>query len=352
MPEDALADESLSRLLDGYLSLGDIYTRPVPPTRAVELGRLVLDAVDAPAVADAATADAGEGAADEVVDGIDTGDGGVLAGEDDPGETREPEKGDEEPLQADSTPKDAWKRHLAKGTLPTGRIVLGAIAVVIISGGWWLLTRQAIGPSDPGSAAGEAGQVAATGSDAPAQPAGPSVEDLEAIADAAPELGYSVAMASSPVLAEAESRLAGLRGRDDRLFYIAPTPVRGDTYYRVLAGAVADQIAGQALMDALVAEGLKGPATAWDVRPVPLTFRLGVYPERTLAESALAEVGGAGIPAYILPASSGPDTVFQLLSGGYGSATAAETMQAILRDAGREAQLVTRTGTLRSLPEE
>ena len=369
MPEDALADESLGRFLDGYLSLGDIYTRPVPPTRAVELGRLVLDTVEASTVVDIGAADAGESAADEVadeadevvdeadeaVDEIDTGDLGVVGGEEDPGKTTEPETGGEQATEAVSTPTAAWMRHPAKGTLPTGRIVLGVAAVIIISGSWWLIARQAIEPSDPSLAAGEpgasstgqAGQVAATDSDAPANPAVPSVEELEAIADAAPQLGYSVAMASSPVLAEAESRLAALRGRDGRLFYIAPTPVRGDTYYRVLAGAVADQAAGQALMEALVAEGLKGSATAWDVRPVTLTFRLGVYPDRTAAESALSEVGGAGILAYILPASGGADTVFQLLSGGYGSATAAETMQTILREAGRDAELVTRRGTLR-----
>jgi cell division septation protein DedD len=348
MPEDALADESLSGLLDGYLTLGDIYTRPVPPTRAVELGRLVLDAVDEDPDARSPGAVTDALAEDEV-----QLEDAVRA--DDAAETEDAEQDGQEPVEAGSGLAGAWRRHRSRGTLPVGRIAIGIIAVIIIAGGWWFLARETIESSDPDStaavpddpAAGGPGAEPTAGADAGTGQGSLRLQQLVAIVDASQELGYSVAMASSPDPAEAEAVLNGLRATDDRLYYIAPTPVRGDTYFRVLAGAVADQAAGQALMDALVSEGLKRSATAWDVRPVPLVFRLGVYPDRARAESALAEASAAGIPAYILSAGSGADSAFQLLSGGYGSETAAETMQAILQEAGRDAELVARRGTLR-----
>ena len=75
-----------------------------------------------------------------------------------------------------------------------------------------------------------------------------------AVEFSAPELPYSVLVASFALQEDANRQLRDL-DTDEILFIIAPTPIRGRTYFRILAGAREDRLGAEALMRELVEAG-------------------------------------------------------------------------------------------------
>ncbi len=371
VPPDALEETRVRELVDGYLALGEVSIGPdedgvpafgrvgLPDPSAAEAGRNGSGAA-------ADGAEAGEPAAREAGGAAGEVEGAGAGG-----------AGGEPPVTAEAAVELAvpgpespsWRRHRARTGFPVRRAVVAALALAALFVGWWLiadvlrpLADSTEGPtmSAPGEAAlssprGPEAATAATQRGAP-----PAGVDAAAVAEGAPELPYSVLIASFAARADAEERLARLRQRDGtRLYYIAPTPVRGAIYHRVFAGAVAGQDEAMALMSELVERGLKDGGSAWDVRPVRLAFRLGVFPARAEADNRLAAVAGAGIPAYVVRAGGGgaqaaaagdpkPAAVFVVYAGAYEGPRSAAPMAELIEEAGEEPVLVTRRGGLGS----
>jgi len=317
-------------LMDGCLTLGEIAP---PGAQAIDIpcwGKVAFDdAAAAPATPDAETAAAGEAAGEgESPTAEETSQVGDLS----------------------STAGGGWRRHRARTGVPWSRVAIGALGVGGLVAAWWfvvptLLSRGA--PSAPRTEASVPAGVSSFETEAPGSGAGLSDEAALAIADRAPELGYSVLIASYAARSDAEQRLADAAPGPDELFFLAPTPVRGAVYYRVFAGALGGRSVGRAVMDLLVASGRKDAASAWDVRPSRLAFRLGVFGSRDAAETALRRALADSIPAYLLRAADGAGTAYQLYAGAYESERAARALAALLERRAWEAELVVRRGESR-----
>ena len=222
--------------------------------------------------------------------------------------------------------------------------------------GWWWLASGLRGTADTDvdstmSAPGSSSSTAGAGE--PGAEAAPSIPPAEAAAAAgrAPELPYSVLIASYAARSDAEDRLGRLLQSEGGPYFVVPTVVRGALYHRVFAGAEPDVETARALMTELVDSGQKDDASAWHLRPARLAYLLGVFGSRTEAEGRMQEAATAGIPAYILSTAVeeglGIDSVFQVYAGAYESAVAARAMIALLESAGEEPPLVDRRGQRR-----
>lgn len=240
--------------------------------------------------------------------------------------------------------RGSWHSHRRTRRLPMLRIGGGAALILVLFAGWWFLADGLL----PGTA--DAG-VGASGSEAVLARGGPdgdvSREIWAARAERAPELPFSVLIASYGSFESARERLDDWPAAGLAVPLLAPTPVRGAVYHRLFAGARDDRQAAEELMRRLVEAGEKDRASEWDVRPVPLAFRLGIHPDREEAAAALRSLREERIPAYLLPVAAGADTAWQVYAGAYDSSAAAEVFAEELRRAGLEAELVTRRGVAR-----
>ena len=171
-------------------------------------------------------------------------------------------------------------------------------------------------------------------------------EDPVAIDFSAPELPYSVLVASFALLEDANRQLRDL-DTEERLFVVAPTPIRDRTYFRILAGAREDRLGAEELMRELVESGVKEQVRAWDVRPVRFSYELGTYDERRSADRRVEELQEVGIPAYRLDGAKDPGSSFRVYAGAFESEQAAEVLGRAIEDAGETARLVTRRGRTR-----
>ncbi len=250
------------------------------------------------------------------------------------------------PSPEHAAPRPRWARHREGAAFPAFRVVAGAIAVLGVGFGWWWIARAA------GGVGGGAATLARPESPAPGAPAAaPDAVQRVAIQrafGAAPELAYSVLIASYADRDDAALRVARLRSRPLAAagvsFFTAPTPVRGLVYHRVFAGALPDRAAAETLMLELVVRGDKDEAGAWHLRPTRLAFDLGVYADRAEASSRMAELEDKGIPTYVVAASLDADSVFQVYGGAYETERASLPMAELLAAAGEQASLISRRG--------
>lgn len=240
--------------------------------------------------------------------------------------------------------------------MPLLRVAAGVGLVLVLVAGWWLFARGTAsapeGTDVPAAAEAGAGLPAAADARVPAaeEAADGAAGDGDGtrtvgIAASAPELPYSVLIASYASREDAEERLAGLRGREGGPFFLAPTPVRGALYWRVFAGARPDAATGAGLMEDLVGRGLKDEEGSWHVRPARLAFRVGTFEATEAAERALGALTEEEVPAYLLPAAADGDTAWVLWAGAYESEASAAPLRSLLEEAGREAQLLPRRGS-------
>lgn len=359
LPEKALA--GAADLLDGFVRLGVLAV--AVPDGLAEYGRVVFPEEEAASVEEepepeprAAPEEPGPeppaGAAPEVSDASAERAAPELQAGTVPELSAAPEAG---PERAGS---GRWRRHRTPGRLPMVRSAIGALIVLALGIGWWLLSRESLadpfgrpGPVESPEArpvegpearpmAGSEASSEALGGEEPSEGAAALASRIEE----APELPYSVLIASYARASDAEQRVRDLAGFRSTLFYVSPTPVRGRLYHRVFAGALGDAEGARELMEDLVESGRKEASSAWDVRPVRLAFRLGVYGSRAEAERAVAEAVAAGVPAYVLPAGGRGDTAYQAFAGAYESESAARALEPLLERAGLATELVDRRG--------
>ena len=363
VPDDAGWAEPLADVLGGAVLLGDAARPPDAGDALPTLARFPAgegdDGPDAPSPETAVVGEAPSlgGEAGSPGDGEDGPPGrGPMplavpaegSGEEEGGDARD--RGE----SGSGREERAWRRHRRSGGLPTARIVVGGLVVAALAAGWWWFARSAL-PEDPGrtrdAAAREAGDAAPAGSarstPPPAASSGertappPGAEDVAA---AAPELPYSVLIASYAQWEQARRRLRRWREPGGDVYFVAPTRVRGGLYWRLFAGALPDRPSATALMERLVEEGRKDRVRAWDVRPAGLAFRVSVEGDREAAASRAEEMSGRGLPAYVLAATADGDTVWQVYSGGFESPGAAADLQRMLGESEIEAELVPRRG--------
>jgi cell division septation protein DedD len=299
---------------------------------------------------------------------------------------------------ASSRGRGQWRRR--RKDTPLVRVMAGATLIAAAAGGWWItiqlfspkesvppeLAREAAGAeaagprgvsgapppraddaaarasaakASPGAqekkastpAAPAGGRASPGGDAAPTRSAGgtrsarATPRGTAVRLDRAPTLPYSVLIASYSARDDATRRARRWSAADGFLYLVAPTPVQGRLYYRLFAGALASREEAAALMDRLVERGRKEQSRAWDIRPVSLAFRLTSRPTRRGAASAADSLGTGGIPAYLVPAAAGGDTVWQVYAGAFESEAAAAALAAMLRKSGADPKLVTRRGT-------
>jgi cell division septation protein DedD len=158
-------------------------------------------------------------------------------------------------------------------------------------------------------------------------------------------LPYSVLLVSFSSLDDAVARQREW-SRPDLPVYVAPTPIRGRVFYRVLAGATAARPEAEALMKRLATEGIKSDVRDWDVRPARYAFRLGTYEDAAAADARVDGLRSQGVPAYVVPAIRSGGAGYYVYAGGYESVDDAQPMRDLLTRAGLEAELVERTGDL------
>lgn len=245
----------------------------------------------------------------------------------------------------DAPEGSGWRRHRRRSRPPWGRMSVAGLVLLTLAGGWWWFARGAT-DGVARSTAADTGAAAAADSAAPAAAtqgdAAGSGEPPAGVPASAPELGYSVLVASYAEREGARERAAAWAG--DGLYVVAPTAVDGETYWRLYRGAVAGREAGQALNRRLVEAGRKTEASPWDVRPAGLAFRIATYRTRGEAAARSEELAGVGVAAYTVPAAVDGDTLWQVYAGAYEDEAAAAPLRRRLEDEGIDAELVTRRG--------
>ena len=123
--------------------------------------------------------------------------------------------------------------------------------------------------------------------------------------------------------------------------------VRGVVWNRVLAGMLVSKDGAEDLLEALVRDGVKDAANAWDIRPTWLAFRFGTYPNLQDARATVETLEGLGIPAYLIRASgraAGRGQAYHVYAGGYDNQAIAQPLADQIARAGLEAELVERMG--------
>lgn len=317
--DGALRSEAVRRMVDGYVALGDVEIDEVSGELAA-FGRIRFEEAEEEGAPPAA-GDEEEGPEQEAsmrdADGEPRGEGEKAAG--------------------------SWKRHRASTRFPTKRVALAATAVLAVVAGWWGISR-ASQTMEPGEDPTELAR-----GEAPAERAAPAALDPEQARNAfaaAPELPYSVLIASYAVRADADEHVARLRSAEDptSFYFVAPTPVRGVIYHRIFAGALPGRPRAAALMERLVASGEKREASDWDLRPARLAFDLGMFGRRGEAEARVAALTERGVPAYVLGAPLEGDSAYQVYGGAYESERASIPLAELLGEAGEPASLIARRG--------
>ncbi len=298
----------------------------------------------------------------------------AVGGEPLPGDL--PEIGRIEPRESDGRAPGRWRRHREGSDFPTLKVVGAILILAVLAGVWWWYANRVtdVGPTGPGPS--EAGAARTTTADtvrsadvAPAAVpddrenaeiaaaagdievdggAADAADDSEAGTSDGSTLGYSVLIASYASTADARERVRQLSRQVDGLYFVAPTPVQGALWHRVYAGSLPDRESARRLMERLVEAGAKGEVRAWDIRPVPWSFRLAGdfgrdFDDRSAARSWARQLRDRGVPAYVIPAADGSS--HRVYSGAFESREDAEALRTRLREAGVDAELMRRTGT-------
>jgi hypothetical protein len=213
---------------------------------------------------------------------------------------------------------------------PWRLLLLVILALVVVAGAWLFFREYMAAPAPTGAAEAEPAP-------APPQARGQPVET---------PIPVSVAVEAHQDLTSARQRVAALRRAErDIDFFLSPVAERGVLYYRLLAGPVADQEAGAALLQRLVDAGHKTAYDSWAVRPTQFAFELGEYDTRAAASARMDALAEREIPSYIVTVRYEPGSPrYRVYAGAYESAGEAEVMRALLEEAELEIRLVPRTG--------
>ncbi len=287
--------------------------------------------IDAPIDMEEPAAAEESAGAGEIAAPAESADAGESADAEEPAGTEEPAEAEE---PADGEPEVPRREApTVAGGRPSSRkwpFVIAATVLIGLAVFGWYLTRGAETEPDPEPAAPEIATAA---------------EETEPL-PLAEELPYSVSIEAHRDFATAANRAQSLEDSwEGTGFFVAPIRVDTMVYYRVMAGPIAIEQSAIALMNELVAEGDKRAASAWDVRPTRLAYRVEETEDRQNAIDRREALLESGIPTYLveMPYEGGPSR-YRLYAGAYESPEQAEMMGELLAEADIEAELVDRTG--------
>ncbi len=158
-------------------------------------------------------------------------------------------------------------------------------------------------------------------------------------------LAYSIQVAAWSRLSQAFEHFTELTAAGVPATISAVARDSARVWYRVFAGAVADQASASALRSTLRAQGSIGSVRGV-LTNTPLAYLLAMHPDTLSGQRAVAGLRETGIPAYIV---SMPDGSVQVLVGAYESPEQAELADSVLPESGRGLSrvLVTRVGIAR-----
>lgn len=233
------------------------------------------------------------------------------------------------------------------------RLLAVPLAALVLWGGWVLLrpvpdgSAGGAGSSEPAAEADrlDSDRLARDGSSTPsgaqaAEPARAAVPEPREFAG--PAARYSVLVGSYIRLGDAMERRTEL-SEAGGLFFVAPTPVRGRIYYRVLAGAFEERAEAASAMADLVDDGRKEMFKEWDIRPVRLAYEAGTFTARDEANQRVRELWAADVPAYVL-SDTAEAPLYRVYAGAFMSEADAEPLGRRLEELGSGAELVARSG--------
>ena len=181
----------------------------------------------------------------------------------------------------------------------------------------------------------------------PARTAGSHAAVPTALPAGSRALPYSVAVASFQSFDIAQDQRDRISAEAAGIgFYVAPIVLQDKTFYRLMAGPVADSASASALRDTLLARKIKTISSDWDVLSTRYAFLVGEYAARRDAAASQQAAAKKGIPSYIV-AFTGDDgsTSYRVYAGAFMGPGDADFMHGILKGAGLPDTLVERTGS-------
>lgn len=260
-----------------------------------------------------------------------------------PARTEAPESGGAETAAATESP---GRRFGPPGSLT--RLLAVPLAALVLWAGWTLLrpvSDESSGRTGSSEPVAEADRLDPDRSSTPsgAQAAEPALAAASEPREfTGPAARYSVLVGSYIRLADAMERRTEL-SEAGGLFFVAPTPVRGRIYYRVLAGAFEDRAEAASAMADLVEDGRKEMFKEWDIRPVRLAYEVGTFTARDEANQHVRELWAADVPAYVL-SDTAEAPLYRVYAGAFMSEDDAEPLGRRLEELGSGAELVARSG--------
>ena len=256
----------------------------------------------------------------------------------------------ESPIQDDAQPATA-------GPTPRrGRrwVLWGGAAAIVILGAWQLTGSGFLAGDGAGGAGGEPppeGEVAAPDPSAP-ETAVVEAADVDPGEPTSPLLDASLVIQSFPSASEAQDfadRLSENLG--DLLFTVVPSLINGQTWYRTVAGPARDVSEIPGIQERIQRANLSMLAgrSGWFPRRTGLAFLLTEEPDLSDADALAVRYRGEGIPAYVLAIDySAGIRRYRVYAGGYAFEDESAPLARILSDAGVDAELVPRLGSMPS----
>ena len=206
-------------------------------------------------------------------------------------------------------------------------------------------------PAEGGSATGTDGAVPDDDPARAAETSNPPV-DIDPGEPTSPLLDASLVIQSFADPAEAQDfadRLSESLG--ELLFTVVPSLVRGETWYRTVAGPARDVSEIPGIQQRIEQANLSILAgrTGWFARRTGMAFLLTEEHSLADADALALRYRGEGIPAYVLAIDySAGVRLYRVYAGAYAAESEATPLARILADAGVEAELVPRLGSMPS----
>lgn len=258
----------------------------------------------------------------------------------------------------------AQSRPISSDRAPGGRtprsrrwLVWGGGAAIVLFGAWQLSGTGFLSGDGAGGAGGEPPPADATPQDTAGET--PGVDggaalpaDMDPGEPTSPVQDASLVIQSFPNPAEAQDfadRLSESLG--ELLFTVVPSLVNGETWYRTVAGPARDisEIPGIQQRIEQANLSLLAGRTGWFARRTGLAYLLTELSSRPEADALAFQFREDGIPAYVLAIDySAGVRRYRVYAGAYAQESEAAPLARILANAGVEADLVPRLGSMPS----